>query len=160
MEPHKGRSVPPGCCHHPPGQPPSHVAACSHWCSGPGLARAQVLPGWEKRAALPLWSWGQAPRHPLQGLAWARCSGEAGAALGTSPRPAGHQHRLPLREASSRRSSAAPSLKAMVGLGCNPQPLGSKGRWMVAGERHVDCNLSAGRTFLSEGPWALRPVLS
>lgn len=71
-----------------------------------------------------------------------------------------HRHRLPRGKPAAGGAQLPPALKAMVGWGCTPQPLGSRGRWMVAGERHVDCNLSAGRTVLGEGPGALRPVLS
>lgn len=103
-------------------------------------ARLALPPGWARPSQLGQEQLcpqaGPGPALQLQGSARANCSGQ------TSPLPAG---------ASSGRSSAAPTPKAVAGWGRAPSP-GEQGKVDVAGERHVDCNLAAGRTFLSEGP--------
>lgn len=105
-----------------------HYGACL--ALPPGWARPSQL-GQEQLCPQA----GPGPALQLQGSARANCSGQ------TSPLPAG---------ASSGRSSAAPAPRQWWAGGA-PSP-GEQGKVDGAGERHVDCNLAAGRTFLSEGP--------
>lgn len=124
--------MPPGCCCQA-----TVPATQGSWALGPGP------PGWGRGSSAP--HAGPGSITLLQGLAWACCSGWASAALGTSPLPTG---------ASSRRSSSCPHPEGQRWAGDELPSPGEQGKVDVAGERHVDCNLSAGRTFLSEGPRA------
>jgi len=108
----------------------------SRGCCPPGQPPCAAGEG----AALPLRWPGSVPL--LQGSAWARCSGWAAAA---------RDRALSQLEPAAGGAQLPPPRRQRWAGGELPSP-GERGKVDVAGERHVDCNLSAGRTFLSEGP--------
>lgn len=102
--------------------------------SPPGWLGTRARPSWPGRGQLCPPHWAR-PQDTAPGLGLAR---------GTSPSPSWSQ---------PQEAFSCPHPKGNNGLGASCPAQGEQGEVDVAGERHVDCNLSAGRTFLSKSPW-------